>query len=318
MIARTLVLPALILAAVVPAAPAAAELPQPVRAMIEAAIATGKTETVTTVAEIARTANPADIAEIDALIRPFTVAQAARTTELAAQRLAAARVASQRGKWSGNGQIGGFQSSGNTDTVGVTTAVTLQRLGGDLTHRFRASADYQRANGATSREQFLFSWEPRYQFSPALFVYGLTQFERNRLQGVASRYAVSGGLGYKVVDRGGLSLSVKAGPALRQTNFIGGGSDARIAGLIGLDFDWQISDAIKLTQDTNGTAEAGGQAIAIIDSANTSIDIITGLEASITDKLSARLSYSIEYDSNPPLGAVKTDTLTRFTLIYGF
>jgi len=316
--ARKFILPALILAGVSRAGPAAAELPQPVRAMIDTAIATGNAETVATVAEIARTANPGDSAEIDTLIRPFIEAQATRTAELAAQQHAALQIASQRSKWSGNGQIGGFQSSGNTDTIGVTTALSLQRLGGDFTHRFRASADYQRANGATSREQFLFSWEPRYQFSPALFVYGLTQFERNRLQGISSRYAVSGGLGYKVVDRGGLSLSVKAGPALRQTNFIGGGSDGRIAALIGLDFDWQISDAIKLTQDTNGTAEAGGQAVAIIDSANTSVDIITGLEASITNSLSARFSYSIEYDSNPPLGAVKTDTLTRFTLVYGF
>ena len=318
MIARMPIIAALILSGVSLSGPAAAELPQPVREMLDAAIATGNAQTVATVAEIARRVNADDAAEIAAIIRPFTEAEAVRTAELASQRLAVAQIAAQRTKWSGNGQIGGFQSSGNTDTVGVTTALTLQRLGGDWTHRFRASADYQRANGATSREQYLFSWEPRYQFSPALFVYGLTQFERNRLQGVSSRYAVSGGLGYKVVDRGGLSLSVKAGPALRQTNFIGGGSDGRIAALIGLDFDWQISDAIKLTQDTNGTAEAGGQAVAIIDSANTSIDIITGLEASITNSLSARLSYSIEYDSNPPLGAVKTDTLTRFTLIYGF
>ena len=314
MIARTLFLPALCLAA----APAAAELPPPVRAMIEAAIATGEAGTVTTVAQIARTTNPQDIAEIDQLIDGFTQAEAARVAQVAEQRRAAARVAAQTPRWSGNGQLGGFLSSGNTDTTGVTAALSLQRTGEDWSHRLRASADYQRANGATSREQYLLSWEPRYQINPSLFAYGLSQFERNRLQGIARRYAVSGGLGYRVLGRSDLSLSIKAGPAWRQTDFLDATSDGRIAALIGVDFDWQISDAIKLTQDTNGTAEAGGSAVALIDSANTSIEVITGIEASITDALSARLSYQIEYDSNPPLGTVGTDTHTRFTLIYDF
>jgi putative salt-induced outer membrane protein len=34
--------------------------------------------------------------------------------------------------------------------------------------------------------------------------------------------------------------------------------------------------------------------------------------------LRSRLSYQVEYDSNPPPGQVSTDTHTRATLIYGF
>jgi putative salt-induced outer membrane protein len=30
------------------------------------------------------------------------------------------------------------------------------------------------------------------------------------------------------------------------------------------------------------------------------------------------VSYTVDYNSNPPVGAVSTDTLTRFTLVYGF
>jgi len=62
------------------AAPAAAELPQPVRAMIEAAVATGDAAKVRTVVEIARQTNPDDVAEIDALDSAFQ----ARQQELAA------------------------------------------------------------------------------------------------------------------------------------------------------------------------------------------------------------------------------------------
>ena len=84
------------------------------------------------------------------------------------------------------------------------------------------------------------------------------------------------------------------------------------------DFDWRLSDSLKLTQDANATAETGGEAVVIVDGSNTSLSVITGLEAGLSDSLTARVSYSVEYDSNPPDGSVSTDTLTRFTLIYGF
>lgn len=151
-----------------------------------------------------------------------------------------------------------------------------------------------------------------------LFTYALAQYERDRFQGFSGRYAVSGGLGYKVLDDRNLSLSLKAGPAWRRTELVTGESDSTLAALAGLDFDWQLAERIKLTQDTDFVADGGGSATAIVDGDNTTINLVTGLEAGLIDSLTARLSYSVEYDSNPPANAVSTDTLTRFTLIYGF
>jgi len=34
--------------------------------------------------------------------------------------------------------------------------------------------------------------------------------------------------------------------------------------------------------------------------------------------LSTRVSYQVDYESDPPVGKVDTDTITRFTLVYGF
>jgi putative salt-induced outer membrane protein len=65
-------------------------------------------------------------------------------------------------------------------------------------------------------------------------------------------------------------------------------------------------------------ADSGGAATVIVDSTATSVFATTGLEAKISDGLTTRLSYTVDYNSNPPAGAVSTDTLTRFTLVYGF
>ncbi|MFM7377567.1 MAG: YdiY family protein [Erythrobacter sp.] len=214
--------------------------------------------------------------------------------------------------------MGGFRSTGNTSNTGFTAALSLDRLGIKWRHRLTGRADYQRAGGVTTREQYLARYEPNVNVSDSFYVYALAQYEADRFQGFDARYAISGGMGYQAVKDKDVQLSLKAGPAYRVSEFSDGRSESRIAGLLALDFDWQITDRLKLTQDTNAVAETGGSAIAIIDSRNTSIDLVTGLDAAIAKKLKARFSYAVEYDSNPPPGAVQTDTLSRVTLIYDF
>ncbi len=311
---RYLPVTALLLASV----PAHAQLADPVRAMIEAAIATGDPAKVEAVVEVARATNPDDVAEIDAMLGAYRTAQAEQAAAEAAAKEEAIRTAGLFDNWSGKGQIGAFQSSGNTDRIGVTLGIDLVRTGIDWTHKLSGDVDYQRTDGLTSREQFLAAYEPNYRINERLFAYGLGQWERDRLQGYAARYAVSAGLGYKLIDRDKLHLAVKAGPAYRVTKGTDGSTSKKIAALAALDFDWTIAEGLKLTQGANATAETGGSAVVIVDSANTSLKAVTGLEAKINSSLTTRLSYTVEYDSNPPDGAVSTDTLGRFTLIYGF
>ena len=297
---------------------ALAEIPDPVRAMIDAAIATGDEAKVRTVIELARQTNPDDAAEIDAILAAYETDLAAAAEAKAAAKEEAIRSAGLFDNWDGKGELGGFRATGNSSNTGLTAALSLKRTGIDWTHKLRARADYQRNNGVTSREQYFAAYEPNYNISDRLFIYGLAQYERDRFQGFSARYAVSGGIGYKFIDEPGMQLSMKAGPAYRVTEFTNGESDSRIAALLGLDFDWTITDRLKLTHDTNAVAETGGSAQLIIDGNNTSLNFVTGLNAKISDSITARASYAIEYDSNPPAGAVQTDTLSRITLIYDF
>lgn len=285
-----------------------AELPSPVRAMIDAAIASGKADSVANVIDLAKQTHPDDVAEIDAMAQAFADQQKQLAAQEAQQKEAELRTAGLFDNWSGQGQLGALRSTGNTSNTGLTAGLELARTGIDWRHKVNAIADFQRTNGVTTREQFLFAYEPNYQLNERLFVYGLGQYERDRFQGFSSRVAASGGFGYRVIEQDRMQLSVKAGPAYRKTSFIAGGSDSSLAGLASLDFDWQVLDTVKLTQDAS----------AFIQSGNNTYLSTTGLEVALGGALSARLAYAVEHDSNPPAGAVKTDTITRFTLVYGF
>lgn len=298
----------LIVIAAISAAPAFGELPAPVKAMIDAAIKTGDAAKVATVLDLAKATNPDDAAEIDDIASGFNAEQDRLAAEEAAAKEADIRSAGLFDNWSGQGQIGAFRSTGNSSNTGLTAGLELQRTGIDWRHKLTGLADFQRTNGVTTREQFLAAYEANYQLNDRLFVYGLAQYERDRFQGFSSRISASGGVGYRIIDTDSTELSVKAGPAYRKTSFIPTGSSSDIAGLAALDFDWKVSDTIKVTQDAS----------AFIQSGNSTYLSTTGLEAGLGSGLSARVSYAVEHDTAPPAGAVKTDTLTRFTLIYGF
>lgn len=298
--------------------PAIAELPQPVRAMVEAAIASGDKAKVDAVISVARQTNPGEGAQLDALQAGFQADQKRVAAAKAAEKEQRIRSAGPFDNWTGKVQLGASRSTGNTDNLALSLALDLDRKGIDWEHQFKATADFQRSNGVTTGERYFASYEPRYNLGKRAFVYGVAQFERNPFQGFDARYAVSGGVGYRVFDGKDLHLSVKGGPAWRNTEFTGGGSESSLAALAGLDFDWAITDRLKLTQDANMLANTGGAATVIVDANNTTLNLVTGLEAKVSKRLSTRFSYTVDYDSNPPAGAVSTDTLSRVTLVYGF
>lgn len=290
------------------ATPALAELPDSSRAMIEAAIATGDAKKVATIIELAKKVHPEDDREISALANEFARTQASLAAQEAQAKEEAIRSAGLFDSWKGEGQIGAFRSTGNSSNTGVTAGLKLQRVGIDWRHKLRGLVDYQRSNGVTTREQFLASYEPNYDLSGDLYAYALAQYERDRFQGFSARYSVSGGVGYRLIENERMNLEIKAGPAWRKTQRLSGASDSNIAALAAADFDWKIADTITLTQDIS----------AFVQSGNKSFLSNTGIEAGLTGAIKARVSYSVEHDTDPPAGAIKTDTLTRFTLIYGF
>ena len=306
------------LAALMTAAPALAELPGPVRAMIETAIASGDAATVAAVVTVATKTNPDDAAEIEALHQSFLHKQAELAAAKEQEKKDAIRNAGMLENWKGRGEFGGFRSTGNTDQLGLTTGADTRRDGIDWSHRVQARVDIQRSSGSTTREQYFASYEPRYQMQKNLFAYGLAQFESNRFQGFDERYSVSGGIGYHLIDKPSLDLSIKAGPAFRHTDFTLEEDESALAGLFGIDFDWRITDRLTLTQDTNAVAQTGGQATVFFGGSNTTLNLITGLDAKVSDRLTTRFSYNVDYDSKPPVGAVSTDTQSRFSVVYGF
>lgn len=282
--------------------------PDPVSTMLATAIASGKDADVEAVAKLAKATRPDQADEIEARVVAYRAERQRLKDEAAAAARAKLAAAKIWQNWKGEGQIGATLSTGNTNSRGLSAGLALARKGLDWNYKFRAQADYQRTNGRTSVERFLTEVEPQYRVSDRAFAYGLARWEQDRVLGYDTRWNVSGGLGYKLIDEKSMSLSLKGGPTWRHTDYVSGFTDSELTALAGVDFGWQLSPTLRVTQ----------VASTIVGERNMATSSLTSLSAKLTGALSARLAYSAEIDTNPPPGIEKVDTLTRFTLVYGF
>ena len=99
---------------------------------------------------------------------------------------------------------------------------------------------------------------------------------------------------------------LKAGQALRQTKFVTY-DENEFAGRGASRFLWTLSENTVFTNDT-----------AIFFSGSSSINNTAALTAKLLGALSARLSFNVAWEEEPPLGLKSTDTTSRVTLVYDF
>lgn len=281
-------------------APALADpIPDSIAAMIEAA--KNDPAKLAVIADIAKQTNPASAAEIDARVATINAdAAKAREEALASQGFLQG--------WTGSGEAGAFLSSGNTNTRGVAIGVNVSKETRLWKHALRGFADYQRQDGVTTRERYLAGYQGNYNISDRLFALLALSYEKDAFSGFNSRFSQSLGLGYKVLSGPAIFLTVEGGPALRQTSFTDGTTDKTFAARVAGDFKWQISPALSFTQGASY----------FYDNSNNSFQSLTSLNAKINSALSARLSYQLNTESNPPLGRRKSDKVSRMTVVYAF
>lgn len=277
------------------------QLPPAVQAMVNDALTSGTDAELAAVVKFARRAYPAQASALDTQV----AARAARRAAEARQRIAEAGPLQN---WHGRGEIGATRSTGNVDNLGLYGSLSLSREGLRWTHQVRASANIQETDGVRTQEQLLAAYEPHYKVNDRLSAYGLLQAERDPFLGFDSRYSASAGIGYALVKGQHVTVNLQGGPAFRIEEETTGENENGFSGRAALDARLQLRPGVALTQN----------ATAFLDSEGNTFTSATGLEAQLVGRLSARISYNVQYESKPTAGLLGTDTQSRVSLVYGF
>ncbi len=277
----------------------AAELPPSVRQMVETAANSGDKAKIDAVVAIAKETNPGTEAEIDKIVADISAAKSA-------QREAELGQAGFFENWKGSGQLGAAISTGNSETKSFTAGLALEREGLRWRHRADALFDIVDSNGGTDQERILAGYQIDYKFSDRTYLWGRFEYERNREAGIKRRFAESAGFGWRAIVPGPVSWDLEMGPALRQTRFAAYNENS-FAVRGASRFAWTLSDTTVFTNDTSVFWDSAGSF------ANTA-----ALTSKMFGALSARLSFNLAWEEEPPVGLEKLDTTSRITLVYDF
>lgn len=281
--------------------PQSVMIPETIRAMLDAALEAGNEADVNTIAKYARAADPLSGDAVLAIAEKWKADRAAQRTQVIRQ-------ASFLDLWSGKAEVGGYLTTGNSDTAGGTAVLDLNREGLRWRQKFHAQADYQSNQNITTREHYLASYEPNYKIDDRAYIYGVAQYEGDRFLGYFNRYSTSVGAGYSVIKTAGTKLDFELGPAYRYTEFTDDTEQSSIAARGTANFSVRILSGLSVSQ----------VASAYVQRYNSTLSGTTSLNAKLIGPLSAALSYSVQYESEPPVGSVSTDTTSRASLVYSF
>ena len=224
--------------------------------------------------------------------------------------------------WSGEGSVSAGVTTGNTETTDLGIGVDMSRETGKWTFGVEALADYGEISGAESKNRWYLGGTADRQINDRLFGFVRGSYEQDEFSGFDSRTFIGGGLGYEILIGDKQSWSVRGGPGLKideiaeiittdatgATVITPASTEESFSFVAGSEYVYAFNDNVKLSNDTN----------VLYAETSTQISNSLALTASLSDALSARISFDVRHDTEPPAGFEDTDTATRFSLVYGF
>lgn len=216
--------------------------------------------------------------------------------------------------WKTQAELGFIRTTGNTQTqtiaakADVTYEVKKWRHHGHVEGYGTQSTDNTTGQSIVSAERYELSGSSNYKFSDRDYVLGLIDLQKDRFNGFDYERVLSAGYGHTAIKRTSMELELEIGPGIRfyKENDKSSASEPllRLSG----KYWWAINDHAKFTQVLRTD----------IGKVFTTTRSITGLQASISDELALKITYTIRSKSNVPPGILRTDTEFATTLVYSF
>ncbi len=224
------------------------------------------------------------------------------TTSLTFATSASAQVAG----FTGEASLSGSKTSGNTDTTDLGLALNLQKTSGLWRHTVKASADFGEVSDDTNKQRFVVGYQIDRDLSDRLYVYGNADYFNDKFGSYEEGYFVGTGLGYKLIEPAPLGWDVEGGVGYRSQTTQLGVTEKEVA----------LRGASKAKYDVNDNVSVYNNSEVIWGDSNTYLWNETGITATLAGNLAARASFRLDHNTDVPTGTEKTDTVTRFGVVY--
>ena len=224
--------------------------------------------------------------------------------------------------WSGEGAFSAGYTSGNTETSDLGIGLDLSKLSGVWTYNANFVVDYGEQDGIESRNRVFLAGQIDRALGERAYVFGRATYEVDQFTGFDSRSFLGAGFGYTIFDHDDVTWSISGGPGVKidevkriiTTDSSGAAliipaeTVTSLGAVARSEYGYNFNENVALTNDTNAT----------YGEESTQLENILALTAALNSSLSARISFEVRHDTNPPEGFEATDTATKLSVIYSF
>lgn len=213
-------------------------------------------------------------------------------------------------QWTGKGEAGVAVASGNTQSKTANAKVALGLKDDRWEHSASLSGLYVRNSGDTTAQRWEVSGQTRFSFSRHTFWFGGLRYEEDRFSGFNHQGVVTTGIGRKFIDTERTKISGQVGLGYKFSRIPDGSPDSSddgtSTGVLSLDVDHRL----------NGSTSLFNHFGAETTSDNNFLRNEVGVSVKMSDRLALAVAYSLRYNTDPPAGFQKRDSLSTINLVY--
>ena len=214
----------------------------------------------------------------------------------------------EEGPWDGKVSFGYLATSGNSENTSVNGAAEVSFTHGKWKHIVDALALGSQDDVDTTAEAYQLGWKSDYSLSEFNYLFGTARWQKDKFSGYDQQTTQAIGYGRRILNSANHVLNAEIGVGAKQSDLRDGTSQDETILLGAIDYTWSISETAEFGQDIR--VESGSD--------NTYLESVTALSAKVLGDLALVLSYTVQNNSDVPLGSEKTDTFTAISLEYAF
>lgn len=194
--------------------------------------------------------------------------------------------------WRGNADFGYTLTAGNSETTNLSLAARVVRRW--ERSRWSGDAGFLRATDEGEETASRGEASVQYDYFPSerVFFFGRTSVSFNEPAGLDLRLSPAAGVGYQVLERERVELTLQGGASWIRDEFTDGTSDEAVHAVLSEAFRFVLSETADLQQTLTYEPK-------LEDLEDFLLRTEVSLTAMITDALGLKVSFRDEFDSRP-------------------
>lgn len=218
-------------------------------------------------------------------------------------------IGTQADPWTGKGELGFVQVSGNTESETLNASLELEKVHENWEHKSKLAAVKATSNDIDSAESYLASWRSRYNFSERSYTFGDLRYFDDKFDSFEEIYTAAVGVGRKVIVSDDINWSVSAGVGYQDRTVEATQEDKSGATYL---LESEYSQALTETADFENDTRIE------ISENNTFSQNIASLSVAINASLALKASYEVRHNSDPEPGFKSVDRVLSINVVYKF